>query len=83
MNQAFPLLPLRDIVVFPARVVALGTGHRITSVLVALSKVPLGHRDLALRAVAEFDTSVAAGKVGANQFFAVLDIFRNDKISSL
>ena len=51
--------------------------------LVALAKVALGNRDLAMGAVAELDTSIAAGKIRTDQFFSVFDVFRNDKIGSL
>lgn len=51
--------------------------------LVALAKVSLGDRDLAVRAVAELDSSIAAGKIGTNQLLAMPNVLRNDKVSRL
>jgi hypothetical protein len=46
-------------------------------------KVSLGNWHFAMSAVAEFDSSITTGKVRADELFAMLDIFRDHKISSL
>lgn len=51
--------------------------------LVALAEVALGDGDLALRAVAKLDACVPTGKIRTYQFFPVLDVFGNDKVSRL
>jgi hypothetical protein len=51
--------------------------------LVALAEVSLGDRDLAMGAVTKLDSSIAAGKVGADQLLTVFDVFGNDKVSGL
>jgi hypothetical protein len=55
----------------------------LTSMLVALAKVALRNRHLAVRTIAELDAGVAAGKVAANQLFPMFDILGNDKVGSL
>lgn len=69
----------RDIV-FRARVFA---SNNLSTVLVALAEVALGNRDFAVRAVAELDSGVAAGKVRTNELFSVFDILRDYKVRGL
>jgi hypothetical protein len=59
------------------------TRNFFAAVLVSLSEVSFGYRYFAVRAVTELDTSIAAGKVGANELFSVLDILGNDKVGRL
>mmetsp|Transcript_17408 Transcript_17408/g.33040 ORF Transcript_17408/g.33040 Transcript_17408/m.33040 type:complete len:216 (-) Transcript_17408:664-1311(-) len=68
---------------FSARIVPGSSGNVFTAVLVTLAEVALGNRHLAMRTVTELDTGIATGKIRADQFFSVLDIFGNDKIGSL
>lgn len=49
----------------------------------SLIEVPLGHGDSAAGTVAKFDPRIAAGLIGTDQFFAVLDIVRDDKMGVL
>ena len=51
--------------------------------LVALAKITFGNRDLAMRAVTKFDAGVATSIVGADQLFAMLNVFWNYKVRRL
>jgi hypothetical protein len=68
---------------FTVRFITSNAGNLLASVLVSLAKVTLGDWDLAMRAVAKLDSSIAASKVGTNQLLAVFNILRNDKVGSL
>jgi hypothetical protein len=51
--------------------------------LLTLSEVSFGDGNFAMSAVSELYPSVTASKIGADKFFAMFDIFRDDKICSL
>jgi hypothetical protein len=58
-------------------------GGNFASVFVAFAKVSFRNGELAVGAVSEFDTSITTSIVRTNEFSAMFDILRNNKIGSL
>ena len=52
-------------------------------ITLTLSEVSFRDGNFAMSAVSELYPSIAASKIGANEFFTMLNIFRNDKVCSL
>lgn len=68
---------------FVSRFISGSLRNVFASMLVALTKVALRNRDLAVGAIAELDSSVSACKVRADELLAMLDIFRDNEVGRL
>jgi hypothetical protein len=51
--------------------------------VMAAAKVSLGNWSHTVGTIAELDSSIAAGKVGADKILSVLGIFGNNKVGRL
>ena len=51
--------------------------------LVSPTEVTLGHRNSAVGTVPEFDTGIATGRKGADEFLPMLDIVQDNKVRTL
>jgi hypothetical protein len=77
---AIAVIVILFFLIVPDAIGALVFGH---AVIVPTTEISLRYWGHAIGAVTEFNSTVAASKIGTNEIFSMLSIFRNNKVSGL